>query len=95
MNDIYRHNNEHKYINTPCAGKIDFLLSVCVYIDVLLSTYIRSKNIITTNTEYIIDPQIKIEETTLYWKKTLEVGQHHTMDPIMEGVITPRNSLGL
>jgi hypothetical protein len=48
----------------------------------------RSTNIITTNTEYTIYPQSKIEETTLYYIKTLEVGQHHPMDPIMEGIIS-------
>jgi hypothetical protein len=48
----------------------------------------RSTNIITTNTEYTIDPQSKIEETTLYYKKTLKVGQHRTMDPIMEGILS-------
>jgi hypothetical protein len=44
----------------------------------------RYSNIITTNTEYTIYPQSKIEETTQYYYQTLEVGQHHTMDPIME-----------
>jgi hypothetical protein len=48
----------------------------------------RSANIITTNTEYTIDPQSKIEETTQYYYQTLEVGQHHTMDPIMEGILS-------
>jgi hypothetical protein len=48
----------------------------------------RSTNIITTNTEYTIDPQSKIEETTLYYYQTLEVGKHHTMDPIMEGILS-------
>jgi hypothetical protein len=48
----------------------------------------RSTNIITTNTEYTIDPQSNIEETTLYYYQTLEVGQHHTMDPIMEGILS-------
>jgi hypothetical protein len=48
----------------------------------------RSTNIITTNTEYTIDPQSKIEETTLYYYQTLEVGQHRTMDPIMEGILS-------
>jgi hypothetical protein len=48
----------------------------------------RSTNIITTNTEYTIDPQRKIEETTLYYYQTLEVGKHHTMDPIMEGILS-------
>jgi hypothetical protein len=43
----------------------------------------RSTNIITKNIEYKIDPQSKIEETTLYYYQTLEVGQHHTMDPLM------------
>jgi hypothetical protein len=47
-----------------------------------------STNIITTNTEYTIYPQSKIEETTLYYYQTLEVGQHHTMDPIMEGILS-------
>ena len=46
----------------------------------------RSTNIITTNTEYTIDPQSNIEETTLYYYQTLEVGKHRTMDPIMEGI---------
>jgi hypothetical protein len=48
----------------------------------------RSTNIITTNTEYTIDPQSNIEETTQYYYQTLEVGQHHTMDPIMEGILS-------
>ena len=48
----------------------------------------RSTNIITTNIEYRIDPQRKIEETTFYYYQTLEVGQHHTMDPIMEGILS-------
>jgi hypothetical protein len=48
----------------------------------------RSKNIITTNTKYTIDPQINIEETTLYYYQTLEVRQHHTMDLIMEGILS-------
>jgi hypothetical protein len=38
--------------------------------------------------EYTIDPQSKIEETTLYYYQTLEVGKHHTMDPIMEGILS-------
>jgi hypothetical protein len=37
------------------------------------------------NTEYTIEQYRKI---TLYYKKTLEVGQHHTMDPIMEGILS-------
>jgi hypothetical protein len=59
-----------------------------------LSSYLTFKNlnrytnIITTNTEYTIDPQSKIEETTLYYYQTLEVGKHHTMDPIMEGILS-------
>jgi hypothetical protein len=48
----------------------------------------RSTNIITTNNEYTIDLQSKIEETTQYYYQTLEVGQHHTMDPIMEGILS-------
>jgi hypothetical protein len=48
----------------------------------------RYTNIITTNTEYTIDPQRNIEETTLYYYQTLEVRQHHTMDPIMEGILS-------
>jgi hypothetical protein len=48
----------------------------------------RSTNIITTNTEYTIDPQSKIEEITFYYYQTLEVGKHHTMDPIMEGILS-------
>jgi hypothetical protein len=62
----------------------------------------RYANIITTITEYTIDPQSKIEETTqyyyqtlevgqqttLYYYQTLEVGKHHTMDPIMEGILS-------
>jgi hypothetical protein len=54
----------------------------------LLRTNTRSEDIITTNTEYTIDPQNNIEETTLYYYQTLEVGQHHTMDPIMEGILS-------
>jgi hypothetical protein len=54
----------------------------------LLRTNTRSEDIITTNTEYTIDPQNKIEETTLYYYQTLRVGQHHTMDPIMEGILS-------
>ena len=37
---------------------------------------------------YTIDPQNNIEETTLYYHQTLEVGQHHIMDPIMEGILS-------
>jgi hypothetical protein len=48
----------------------------------------RSTNIITKITEYTIDPQSKIEETTLYYYQTLEVRKHHTMDPIMEGILS-------
>jgi hypothetical protein len=52
----------------------------------------RSTNIITTNIEYIIDPQSNIEETNMqnlfYYYQTLEVGKHHTMDPIMEGILS-------
>jgi hypothetical protein len=48
----------------------------------------RYTNIITTNIEYTINPQSNIEETTLYYYQTLEVGQHHTMDPIMEGILS-------
>ena len=48
----------------------------------------RSKNIITTNNEYTIDPLRKIEETILYYYQTLEVGKHHIMDPIMEGILS-------
>jgi hypothetical protein len=55
---------------------------------VMLSTYTRSENIINTITEYTIDPQSKIEETTQYYYQTLEVGQQHTMDPIMEGILS-------
>jgi hypothetical protein len=54
----------------------------------MLSNYTRSANIITTNTEYTIYPQSKIEETTLYYYQTLEVGKHHTMDPIMKGILS-------
>jgi hypothetical protein len=44
----------------------------------------RSTNIITTNTEYTIDPQNNIEKTTLYYYQTLEVGQHHYgRDPLL------------
>ena len=35
-----------------------------------------------------VDPQSNIEETTLFITKTLEVGKHHTMDPIMEGILS-------
>jgi hypothetical protein len=48
----------------------------------------RSANIITTNIEYTIDPQSKIEDTTRYYDQTLEVVQHHAMDPIMEGILS-------
>ena len=48
----------------------------------------RSTNVITTNTEYTIDPKSNIEETTLYYYQTLEVGQHHTMDLIMEWILS-------
>jgi hypothetical protein len=48
----------------------------------------RYANIIITNTDYTIDPQSKIEETTLYYYQTLKVGQNHTMDPIMEGILS-------
>ena len=54
----------------------------------MLRTNTRSEDIINTITEYTIDPQSKIEETTLYYYQTLEVGKHHTMDPIMEGIIS-------
>ena len=47
-----------------------------------------SVNIITKNIEYTIDPQRNIEETTLYYYQTLEVGQHHTMNHIMEGILS-------
>jgi hypothetical protein len=47
----------------------------------------RSTNIITTNTKYTINPQSNVEETTLYYFKTLEVRKHHKMDPIMEGIL--------
>jgi hypothetical protein len=47
-----------------------------------------STNIITKNMEYTIDPQRKMEETTLYYYQTVEVGQHHTTDPIMEGILS-------
>jgi hypothetical protein len=47
-----------------------------------------SKNIITTNTEYTIDPQSNIRETTLYYYQTLEVGKHHTMNLIMGGILS-------
>jgi hypothetical protein len=47
-----------------------------------------STNLITTNFEYIIYPKDNIEEMALYYIKTLEVRQHHTMDPIMEGILS-------
>ena len=31
---------------------------------------------------------IPTNKTTLYYKKTLEAGKHHTMDPIMEGILS-------
>jgi hypothetical protein len=46
-----------------------------------------STNIITKNTEYTIDPQSNIEETTLYYYQTLEVGKYHTMDLIRYEVL--------
>jgi hypothetical protein len=48
----------------------------------------RYRNIIMTNVEYTIDPHSKIEETTLYYYQTLELGKHHTMDHVMEGIIS-------
>jgi hypothetical protein len=48
----------------------------------------RSANIITTNIKYTIDQQSNIEETTFYYYQTLEVWKHHTMDPIMEGILS-------
>ena len=48
----------------------------------------RSTNIITKISEYTIDPQSKIEKITQYYYQTLEVGQHHTMDLIMEGILS-------
>ena len=54
----------------------------------MLRTNTRSEDIINTITEYTIDPQSNIEETTQYYYQTLEVGQHHTMDPIMEGILS-------
>jgi hypothetical protein len=54
----------------------------------LVNNLNRYTNIITKNIEYTIDPQSNIEETTLYYYQTLEVGQHHTMDPIMEGILS-------
>jgi hypothetical protein len=55
---------------------------------ILLRTNTKSEDIINTITEYTIDPQNNIEETTLYYYQTLEVGKHHTMDPIMEEIIS-------
>ena len=54
----------------------------------LLRTNTRSEDIITANNEYTIYPQSNIEETTQYYYQTLEVGQHHTMDPIMEEILS-------
>ena len=54
----------------------------------LLSSNTRYKDIINTITEYTMDPQSNIEETTQYYYQTLEVGKHHTMDPIMEGILS-------
>jgi hypothetical protein len=48
----------------------------------------RSTNIIIINTEYTIDPKNNIEENTQYYYQTLKVGQYHTMDPIMEGILS-------
>jgi hypothetical protein len=48
----------------------------------------RYTNIITINTEYTIDPQRNIEETALSHYQILEVGQHHTMDLIMERILS-------
>jgi hypothetical protein len=59
-----------------------------IFILKVLSTYTRSANIINTITEYKIDPQSNIEETTQYYYQTLEVGQHHIMDAIMEGILS-------
>jgi hypothetical protein len=65
-----------------CCGAFVFSIGY------LTRTNTRYEDIITTNTEYTIDKQRKIEETTLYYYQTLKVGQHHTMDPIMEGIIS-------
>ena len=66
-----------------------FLLFSMYNIYILHVMYLnRSTNIITTNTKYTIDPQSKIEEATLYYYQTLEVGKHLTMDPIMEGILS-------
>jgi hypothetical protein len=54
----------------------------------LVKNQYYTEDIITTIKEYTIDPQSKIEETTLYYYQTLEVGKHHTMDPIMEGILS-------
>jgi hypothetical protein len=56
--------------------------------DLMLRTNTRSEDIINTITEYTIDPKSNIEETTQFYYQTLEVGQHHTMDPIMEGILS-------
>jgi hypothetical protein len=58
------------------------------YNHALLRTNTRSQDIINTITEYTIDPQSNIEETTQYYYQTLEVGQHHPMDHIMEGILS-------
>ena len=67
------------------SGKRQNILSWCILLVKFLN---RSTNIITTNIEYTIDPQSNIEETTLYYYQTLEVGKHHTMDPITEGILS-------
>jgi hypothetical protein len=54
----------------------------------LLRTNTRFEDIINTITKYTIYPQNNIEEITQYYYQTLEVGQHHTMDPIMEEILS-------
>jgi hypothetical protein len=70
-----------KNICPQCMPKESALIPLVNYLN-------RSEDIITTNTEYTIDPKSNIEENTTLLYQTLEVGQHHTMDPIMEGILS-------
>jgi hypothetical protein len=70
-------------------SKVDLFLKD-LNCELLLLTYKDNVEHLYHNftTIYTIDPQSKIEETTLYYYQTLEVGKHHTMDPIMEGILS-------
>jgi hypothetical protein len=55
------------------------------------STHYKISSQSDDDTEYTnttIDSERNIEKTTLYYYQTLRVGKHHTMDPIMEGILS-------